>query len=83
MEEGMKFKKMFETVFRIFTGCVRLLIELINSRTWNISIIHGRSLSNPNDNVIIASNLSLPVLLIFRICLSTNFMKFLSMSMSL
>jgi len=66
VEEGMKFKKMFETVFRIFTGCVRLLIELINSRTWNISIIHGRSLSNLIDNVIIASNLSFLIVYILK-----------------
>ena len=59
MEEGVKLKKMFETVFQVFMGCVRLLIEQINSRTWNISIIRGdRSLSNLIDNVIIASNLS-------------------------
>ena len=65
MEEGMKFKKMFETVFRIFMGCVRLLIEQINSRTWNISIIRGdRSLSNLIDNVIIASNLSYTIVYI-------------------
>ena len=65
MEEGMKFKKMFETVFRIFMGCVRLLIEQINSRTWKISIIRGdRSLSNLIDNVIIASNLSYTIVYI-------------------
>ena len=65
MEEGMKFKKMFETVFRICMGCVRLLIEQINSRTWNISIIRGdRSLSNLIDNVIIASNLSFTIVYI-------------------
>jgi len=65
VEEGMKFKKMFETVFRIFMGCVRLLIEQINSRTWKISIIRGdRSLSNLIDNVIIASNLSYTIVYI-------------------
>ena len=56
--------KKFETVFQVFMDCVRLLIEQINSRTWNISIIHNRRLSNRFDNVIfgvIASNLSFPI----------------------
>ena len=56
--------KKFETVFQVFMDCVRLLIEQINSRMWNISIIHNRRLSNRFDNVIfgvIASNLSFPI----------------------
>ena len=67
--------KKFETVFQVFMDCVRLLIEQINSRTWNISIILNRRLSNRFDNVIfgvIASNLNFPIVDIQKLTMSID-----------